>query len=784
MKKSLVRSQRGVSGLVIVLASAFMILLPLGFLGYEFMRWTTVQQELRSDCEAAALAGAVGIATNGGSAFNGVWQQDYNAMYGAYLSFCQNSVSGCQFNSVDAPNTNTTAVWNSTATPPYNTPPQPFSAIVNFVLLSNNGSNTGWTSTPSSSVPAAASIRVDAYYGYELPLLGGLGIGPFTMVASATGALPALDLVLCFDMSGSMDDFTCVTVVDRKWVSYSPSLGWSDPSLNGSTASSQLLASLPANWSGGCIEYVVPASSGSYSAYPFTSGNPQYWTESSDGSASGPLYYISGCANSSNNYNGTGVNVQPPMNLNEAILWPSGYQMYFDASLRNSSGWNSITTAPSPGTPPGNYVAYPGTANTPVNFGIPSYTDLVVNLPNPGGANFPYADAHWNPTSSPYTANLGGLIYKDIAWALEASRGNLESNTALAAAVDPDAASNPSADNGYNYFINYNGNITTNSFASIKSAGQNGSFAAYWNEVQTTLALPLSVAVSQTQLFFNTMYASANCHFGMVCFSDGIGESPTDSWADGWESPPGGSQINGWTTAAVNGASGNPPPSAAIGGTFTGGSSMGTLSPADTNGGNLTVGLPLLELNGGASATGATPSNYDNYATFPATQSGGVTNYMTSSTISATGSTDIYDALAEAIRELNPSTSPCMTRPQANRAIVLFTDGIPDIDPQHTPPCNASSVFSSLCSDINSNSCAAQCAPSNLNISLFAIGLCMDTNSSSTMYSNQGTCLSQMVQAANGGAASGNSQWQQVQNVNDLESTFQTTVKQLVVLTH
>ncbi len=64
------RSQRGVSGLVIVLATAFMIILPLGFMGYEYMRYTMVQQELRAVTDASALAGAVGIATNGGIATN------------------------------------------------------------------------------------------------------------------------------------------------------------------------------------------------------------------------------------------------------------------------------------------------------------------------------------------------------------------------------------------------------------------------------------------------------------------------------------------------------------------------------------------------------------------------------------------------------------------------------------------------------------------------------------------------------------------------------------------
>ncbi len=39
--------------------------------------------------------------------------------------------------------------------------------------------------------------------------------GPFTILESANGGLPMLDVILCFDFSSSMDDFTKVSVVNR-----------------------------------------------------------------------------------------------------------------------------------------------------------------------------------------------------------------------------------------------------------------------------------------------------------------------------------------------------------------------------------------------------------------------------------------------------------------------------------------------------------------------------------------------------------------------------------------
>jgi Flp pilus assembly protein TadG len=338
------RSQRGVSGLVIVLATAFMIILPLGFLGYEYMRYTMVQQELRAVTDAAALAGAVGIATNGGIGSNTLWAQDASAMAAAYDTFCENSLSGTPLLAIGFSSANVNASESSSTSQPAhfnNSAPwtnvAPNTAQVNFVLLDANGNQTNWSSGggPSQSgLTSATSLRVDAYYGYSLPILGGLNIGPFTMNASSAGGLPQLDVILCFDISGSMDDFTNITFINRFWV---------DTRTNPAGLSIADLAALnlptDGSFQGGCVEYDIPSSAGSFGA------NPPFWSTPADGSASGPLYYVTGCDKQPTSSNGTSLNVQPPMNLNQG---PSGpIQFYFMSQQRNSGQ----------GLPPGNFAA-------------------------------------------------------------------------------------------------------------------------------------------------------------------------------------------------------------------------------------------------------------------------------------------------------------------------------------------------------------------------------------------------------------------------------------------
>jgi hypothetical protein len=139
--------------------------------------------------------------------------------------------------------------------------------------------------------------------------------------------------------------------------------------------------------------------------------------------------------------------------------------------------------------------------------------------------------------------------------------------------------------------------------------------------------------------------------------------------------------------------------------------------------------------------------------------------------IVATGSTDIGDAMQEAIRQLNPSTG--LTRPNATRAIVIFTDGCPNIDYNVVPP---SSSFDTCKADCVSQATIAH--GMNPPINIYSIGLALDPS----LQAKQTDLLTNITNAANGGP-SGQSQYKQITDSSEIEKAFQTIAKNLVVIT-
>jgi hypothetical protein len=457
------------------------------------------------------------------------------------------------------------------------------------------------------------------------------------------------------------------------------------------------------------------------------------------------------------------------MNLNNAIYPPTRF--YFLAQQRNSNNDNAA--------PPGNYVSAAPWANTPLikdSFNIPGFTDLIVNL---------NGNAHWGPWPA-VPVSVGGHTFRDIAWAVEAARGNLENHTRLHDAVNPQETM-PAGDNHYYYLIRVNGvSVGAGNFGSISGAGDIGIQSAYWQYVQQNTH-PLADAVSAASQFFQFLHNSSDCHFGLICFSDGIGNQtpntpPTDTWGDAWESPPGGTNINQWTTKE-NGGSSTPPLAPYYSGAYTSSScpnppnSYDPWAGIDTGSPNGSFKLPLVMLNNGV-AYNATSANYENYSsngTNIADATGGgimnVGNGNVGSGICALGSTNITDALKEAIDELTSSKA----RPNATKAIVLFTDGAADIDQGALPP------------NPNYNECKSECIAqagrahsASPQIAIYSIGLCLDQTG--PMVGLQQQLLQGITDAANGGP-SGNSTWVSLGSVSQMQQTFQSIAKNLVVIT-
>lgn len=365
MKK--MRKPLGASMIAIALMAAFFILLPLGILGFEWMRFSVTQLQLRSICDAAALSGAVGVAsTKTGWTPKEAQEQ---GMESAYLTFRQNVLIGNYLKDICSVN------YNNGASP---TDAPPGQCIVSFTLLDQNF-------TPvTTGDPAAKVIRCEAVYGYVPPIGQVLGFTNVPVRAFSEGGLPQLDIVMTFDISGSMDDQTPVSYVKRYWDAGTNKIVYERVSPNVSGA--------PAKPPQSCIYKInLPTKAGS------------------------------------------SVNATPPQNLTYAnyprppYLTGNAIPYAFSANLRcaPASGSNEA------GAPPGNKIdpAIPIAAGS----SPPVFTDIVVNLDG-------------KEAFTGYTDPVTGLKFPDLGSLVEASRGNLDSPALMASAsvaipgVTPDPA--------------------------------------------------------------------------------------------------------------------------------------------------------------------------------------------------------------------------------------------------------------------------------------------------------------------------------------------------------
>ena len=191
------RTRTGLSSLLLCIIATF-ILLPLGLLTFEVWRFAVAKSQLQYVCDAAALAGiATLVPSTTAAAINA---QQSKAIDAATYTAQKNSVLAADFQKV------TTQV----NAPPV-TPVPAFALSLGISLLDSS------QNIVALGTPGTKSLRVSAVYGY-VPAFGKfLGLGTFPITAVSEGALPAIDLALCFDVSGSMDDSTPVSMVKRYW---------------------------------------------------------------------------------------------------------------------------------------------------------------------------------------------------------------------------------------------------------------------------------------------------------------------------------------------------------------------------------------------------------------------------------------------------------------------------------------------------------------------------------------------------------------------------------------
>ncbi len=296
----------GQSMVVLVSIMSLLILFTVGLFSYEVNRVELCRVQLRSATEAAALAAAATLASQDNQDPSHAHAQ---AIMTALSTFQKNSVAGCSL--LDA-----TLSSFGDDQPPANKA----TLFVEFLDPNNNNE------VVSNGNPAGKIARVTSSIGL-LPSFGNfLGLSNLPLRSTVLGGVPDLDVVLCFDVSGSIDDQTPVSFVRRRW--------------SGSA-------------SAGHIDYIVPDAGAGSAAGAL---------------AQGRLYDVIGPPAT-----GTRVQALPPQYLGLAdsnTRWP----LDFAPPLRSSAPASSDSTNNElAGYPPGN-------KSQSINITSSMFTDLVVNI--------------------------------------------------------------------------------------------------------------------------------------------------------------------------------------------------------------------------------------------------------------------------------------------------------------------------------------------------------------------------------------------------------------------
>jgi len=177
-----------------------MVIGVLGVFAFEFARYTSYREQLRTATDAAALGAAAALAASNMKA--DATAAHNAAMDFAKLVFMKNEVFG--------------AILDPVVDTRVSEPPQTLTAgqtVLSFKLFTKDGTSV------SAGNPDGKIIQVTASHGYFPLFATFLGLKNFVapIIVSSEGGVPPLDIMIAIDVSGSMDDQTKVTLVNRTW---------------------------------------------------------------------------------------------------------------------------------------------------------------------------------------------------------------------------------------------------------------------------------------------------------------------------------------------------------------------------------------------------------------------------------------------------------------------------------------------------------------------------------------------------------------------------------------
>lgn len=309
------RSERGQSLLLLMTLIFFVIVPLLATITFEAARLYLAKQELQNASDAAVLAGTATLASSDNV---DPLQAHNDAITAAIKIFKANTVLGQVLSN--------TTLASSTS----NLTCDLGEARVFFEFINPITAAVEPLTSPNGKV-----VRISSSTTSRLAFGDFVGIKTLSVNAVSTGAVPKLDMVICFDVSGSMDDQTPVTFVKRKW----------DATLGGGKNVYSLVTGANGLMRGKIFDILKPA------------------------------------------VTGTSLNACYPQILTEAYWEAKAYSSEYLAQYYGVPGLRSGGVYPEAGKPPGN--CPPGTA--PTFDGMTVFTDVVVNIdgqPSFGGTSY------------------------------------------------------------------------------------------------------------------------------------------------------------------------------------------------------------------------------------------------------------------------------------------------------------------------------------------------------------------------------------------------------------
>ncbi|MBX9877814.1 MAG: VWA domain-containing protein [Candidatus Obscuribacterales bacterium] len=291
------RRTRGQSIMSLGVVLIIVAVVVLGLLSVEVNRLVLAKQQLQSAADAAALAGAATLASSDN--LDPMDAQD-QASSTALNTFQKNQVLGRSLS---------TATIGGGGGSDY--------IDINFLDPHNNNAIV------APGDPKGKVVQVTANMAFR-PLFAFLGTYSYPLAAISNGGVPNLDVVLCFDVSGSIDDQTPVTFIRRRW------------------SNNKIVYDIPSTRSGSPVQ-------------------PQ---------AKGPLYDIIGPPATGTRSNGVYPQHLSLTNQSD-VRWP----LVFSEQSGVTGSAVGLRGTPNVGKPPGN--CPPGTAGIGNQY---TYTDVVVNI--------------------------------------------------------------------------------------------------------------------------------------------------------------------------------------------------------------------------------------------------------------------------------------------------------------------------------------------------------------------------------------------------------------------